>query len=61
MLKTLDQNDNIQMDNNAFVVPGTICAIAASSNSSDKAWFIRIKEPYIAETLSEDDYVKAIS
>ena len=34
MLKTLDQNDDIQKNNNDFIAPGTICAIAASSNSS---------------------------
>ena len=42
-----------------FVVPGTICAIAPSSNSSGTVRFIRIKEPCIAETL-EDDYGHAI-
>ena len=36
-----------------FVVPTTIWAIAALSNSSDRVWFIRIKEPCIAETLEE--------
>ena len=54
MLKTLDQNDEVQKNNNDFVVPGTICAIAALSNSSDTVWFIRIKEPCIAETSSDD-------
>ena len=34
MLKTLDQTDDIQKNNNDCVVPGTICAIAASCNSS---------------------------
>ena len=38
-----------------FVVPGTICGIAASSNSFDTVLFIRIKKPCITETSSEDD------
>ena len=54
MLKTLDQNDEILENNNDFVIPGTFCVIAASSNSSDTVWFIRIKEPWIPETLSDD-------
>ena len=45
MLKTLDQNDDIR--NNDFVVPDTICVIAASPNaaspnSSNTVWSIRI-------------------
>ena len=60
MLKTLDQNDDIQKNNNDFIAPGTVCAIAASSNSSDTVWFIRIKEACIAETSSENDYGYAI-
>ena len=42
MLKTLDQNDDTQKNNKDFVVPGTICIIAASLNSSDTVWFLRI-------------------
>ena len=38
------------------VVPGAICSIAASSNSSDSVQFIRIKKPCITETSSTDDY-----
>ena len=34
MLKTLDQNDNIQKNNSDFVAPGTIYAIAVSSKSN---------------------------
>ena len=60
MLKTLDQNDGIQKNNNDFVVPGTICSVAALSNSSDTVWFVRIKELCIAETSSEDDYGHAV-
>ena len=59
MLKTLHQNNEILKNNNDFVVPGTICVIAATSNSSDTVWFIRIKEPCIPETLL-DDYGHAI-
>ena len=43
-----------------FVVPGTICGIVASSNSSDTVWFIRIKKSCIAERSWEDDYGYAI-
>ena len=42
MLKTLDQNDNTQKNNSDFVVPGTVCAKAASLNFSNTVWFIRI-------------------
>ena len=34
ILKTFDQNDDIPKNNNDFVVPGTICAIAAFSKSN---------------------------
>ena len=34
MPKTLDQNDDIQKNNNDFVVPGTVCALTASSKSN---------------------------
>ena len=34
MLKKLDQNDDIKKNNDDSVVPGTICAIAASSKSN---------------------------
>lgn len=54
--KTLDQNDDIQKNNNNFDVPGTIYAIAASSNSSDTVLNIRIMESFIAEISSADDY-----
>ena len=60
MLKTLDQNDNTQKNNNDFVVAGTICATAASPNSCDTVWSVRIQELCIAETSSEDDYGHAI-
>ena len=56
MLKTLDQNDDTQKNNNDFVVPGTVCAKAASPNFSDTVWFVRIQELCIPETSSEDDY-----
>ena len=56
MLKTLDQNDDTQKNNKDFVVPGTICIIAASPNSSDTVWFLRIQDLCIAETSSQDDY-----
>ena len=42
MLKTLDQNDNTQKNNNDFVVPGTICVTTASPNSCDTVWSVRI-------------------
>ena len=56
MLKTLYQNNDMQKNNSDFVVSGTIFVIATSCNSSDTVWFIRIKEPCITETYSEDDY-----
>ena len=56
MPKTFYQNDDIQNNNNDFVVQCTIFAIYASSNSSDTVWFIRIKELCIVETSEDYGY-----
>ena len=46
-------NPKVDTENNFQFL--TICTIAASSNSSDIVWFIRVKEPYIA--VADQNYI----
>ena len=41
---------------NDFLVPGCICAIAASEKSIDTVWFVKILEKHVADQPYTDDY-----
>ena len=41
---------------NDFLVPGCICAIAASEKSIDTVWFVKILEKREADQPYTDDY-----
>ena len=41
---------------NDFLVPGCICEIAASENSTDTVWFVKIFESSEADQPYTDDY-----
>ena len=54
---SLPSNDDVAEVDKEFVLPGSVCAIAASEKSSDTVWFVRIESE--EETLQEattDDY-----
>ena len=43
-------------DHNEFILPGSICALAADQKSPDTVWFVKIVEQIVPTTEMTDDY-----
>ena len=43
-------------DRNEFILPGSICALAADQKSPDTVWFLKIDEQIVPTTGLTDDY-----
>ncbi|XP_066925552.1 uncharacterized protein [Clytia hemisphaerica] len=56
----LIQNEKVRVTSD-FIIPGTVCAIAASDNSSDTVWFVLISSDEMSSNdVTTDDYGHSI-
>ena len=39
-----------------FLLPGSVCTLAAANNSADTLWFVQIKGEFESTTSVSDDY-----
>ena len=44
-----------------FLLPGSVCALAAANNSVDTLWFVQIKGEFESTTSISDDYGTLLS
>ena len=49
-------SDSGSSDHNEFILPGSICALAADQKSPDTVWFIKIDERIVPTAEMTDDY-----
>ena len=61
--KPVETNDNEdrELEMSDFLVPGTVCAVAADDSSNDTIWFIQIKTNEIANEEVKDDFNHVIT
>ena len=53
---SLPSNDDVAEVDKEFILPGSVCAIAASEKSSDTVWFVRIESEETLQEATTDDY-----
>ena len=44
-----------------FLLPGSVCALAAANNSVDTLWFVQIKGEFESTTSLSDDYGQIVT